>query len=203
MPTTKLSHPELISKSAAVTGTYNTELFNRMLSLIPTPEFYTELHERYASNFAGSLKGDPEKIKACEEDRQLIDQNLSLLLGLAKVVTAKDPSLQEAFGINHSAERTTASAAVLERPKDLRVSFDKTGHPEVSITRMTNAKGYEVWACDADPSLEENWKLVVWSTKCQKIPITGLDRTKLNWLRIRGKRGGTVGPWSNPITLNP
>lgn len=202
MPTSKLSHPEVISKSAAVNATYNTEMFNRMLSLIPTPQFYSELHERYAANFAGSLKGDPEKIKACEADRQLIDQNIALLLGLAKVITAKDPSLQEAFGLNHSAERTAASAP-LERPRDFRVRFDKTGHPEASVTKIMSAKGYEIWACDADPSLEENWKLVVWSTKCLKIPITGLDRTKLNWLRIRGKRGDTVGPWSNPISLSP
>ncbi|WP_085814543.1 hypothetical protein [Geoanaerobacter pelophilus] len=203
MPTSKLSHPELISKSAAMNATYNTEMFNRMLSLIPTPEFYSELHERYATNFAGSLKGDPEKTKACEEDRQLIDQNLGLLLGLAKVITAKDPSIQEAFGLNHSADRTVASAAVLERPKDFRVSFDKKGHPEVSIAKILGAKGYEVWACDADPGLEGNWRLLVWSTKCQRIPISGLNRTQLNWLRIRGKRGDMAGPWSNPISLQP
>lgn len=203
MPTTKLSHPELISKSAAINGSYNTNIFNRMVSLIPSPQFYSELHERYAANFAAFLQGDAEKIKACEEDRQLIDQNLSLLLALAKVITAKDPSLQEAFGLNHSAERTATSAASLERPKDLRISFDKNGHPEVSVTRMANAKGYEVWVCDGDPTLEQNWRLLVWSTKCQKIPITGVNRTQINWLRIRGKRGDAVGPWSNPISLNP
>ncbi|ACH40977.1 MAG: hypothetical protein ACD_55C00166G0002 [uncultured bacterium] len=202
MPTTKLSLPELLSKSAAMNATFNTEMFNRLLSLIPTPAFYSELHERYATNFAGYLRGDPEKIKACEEDRQLIDQNLSLLLGLAKVVTAKDPSLQEAFGLNPSAERATVSAT-LERAKDFRVSFDPKGHPAASVTKIMGARGYEIWACDGDPSLEENWRLVVWSTKCLKIPIIGVDRTKLNWLRIRGKRGETAGPWSNPIPLNP
>lgn len=203
MPVSKLSHTELITKSAAVSVTYNREMFDYLLSLIPTPDFYSELHERYEASFAGSLKGDPEKIKACEADRQLIDQNLSILLGLAKVVTAKDPSVMESFGLNRPAEKTAASAAVLERPKEFRVSFDKKGHPQVSLTKIMGAKGYEVWACAADPGLEENWRLVEWSTKCQSIPITGLDRTQLNWLRIRGKRGDTVGPWSNPISLYP
>lgn len=203
MPLSKLSHPELISKSVAMTGAYNKEMFDYLLSLIPTPDFYIEIHERYAASFADSLKGDPEKIKACEADRQLIDQNLTILLGLAKVVTAKDPSVLESFGLNRPGEKTAASAAFLERPKDCRVTFDKNGHPQVSLSKITGAKGYEVWACDADPSLEENWRLVEWSTKCQSIPITGLNRTQLNWLRIRGKRGDILGPWSDPISLNP
>lgn len=203
MPVSKLSHPELISKSAMVSANFNRETFEHMLSLLPTPDFYSELHERYETSFVGSLKGDPEKIKACEENRQLIAQNLSILMGLAKVVTMKDPSVLQALGLTLFTEKPVASRPVLQRPKAVRITFDKQGHPQATVTKVMGAKGYEIWACNADPSREENWRLLVWSTKCQKIDVPGLNRTVLNWLRVRGKRGDIVGPWSNPISLDP
>lgn len=203
MPVSKLSHPELISKTATVSANFKREMYEYMLSLLPTPDYFSELHERYEASFAGSLKGDPEKIKACEENRQLINQNLSILMGLAKVVTMKDPSVLEALGLNLFTEKPPTSTTALERPKEVRIGFDKKGHPQVTVTKVMGAKGYEIWASDADPSREENWRLLVWSTKCQKIDIPGLNRMLLNWLRVRGKRGDIVGPWSNPIRLDP
>lgn len=201
MPFNNLPHPEMITKSATVLQVLTPELYAYLLSLLPTPQSYGELHERYEASFAGSLKGDPEKAKACEADRKAINQDLAIILGLAKAVTHKDPTVIEKFPFSHATERTTA--ATLGESKDFRITFDKKGRPLAWVTRVAGAKGYEIWACEGDPGIEANWKLLVWSLTCQKIALPGLNRTKLNFLRIRGKRGNILGPWSNFVSVDP
>jgi len=203
MPFNSASHTEIISKSAAVTGALTPELYAYLISLLPTPHGFNDDHERLEASFTASLKGDSEKIKACEADRNTVNQNLTILLGLAKAVSVKDPTVLEKLGLGHVVERTTAAAALPGIPKDFRVTFDKEGRPVASLTKLSGAKGYEIWICDGDPSVEDNWRMLTWSTSCQKIPLPGMNRAKTNFLRIRGKRNNIVGPWSHYISVDP
>ena len=195
------SHTEIIAKSAVLIGGLTQEMFDYLISLIPTPGRHSEIHERFEASFAGSLKGDPEKVKACEVDRQVMNECLAILHGLVKAAAIKDPTLPEKLGIGRTAERT---ASTINDPKDFRITYDsKGGQAYASLTKLAGAKIYEIWVCDGDPSVEGNWRLLDSSNKCQKIPILGLNRTKTNFLKVRGKSGNIVGPWSYYLSIDP
>lgn len=198
------SHTEIIAKSAVLIGGLTQEMFDYLISLIPTPGRYSEIHERFEASFAGSLKGDPEKVKACEADRQVMNENLAILHWLVKAAAIKDPTLPEKLGIGRTAERASPTTPTISDPKDFRITFNsKGGQAYASLTKLAGAKIYEIWACDGDPSVDANWRLLDTSSKCQRIPIKGLNRSKTNFLKVRGKSGNIVGPWSYYISIDP
>ena len=205
MPFNHVSDPEMITKSAAVNESLTPEKYAYLLSLLPTPQSYSELHNRFEASYTAALsgKGDPEKVKACEADRNALNQCLAILLGVAKAVTVKDPTVPQALGLAHVLEKTAAPAAALTEPHDFKVIYDPKGQLVASVTRVPAAKGYQVWACEGDPNIEANWKLAASSTNCKGIVVPGLNRGKPNWLKIRAIRGNTVGPWSNYVALSP
>lgn len=123
--------PEMIAKSATVTEAFTPERYAYLLSLLPTPQSYSELHERYEASYAASLKGDPAKVKACEADRLAVNQDLSILLGVAKVVAVKDPKVPEALGLGSMNPKTAVSAVVLTDPRDFKVVYTRDGKPRV------------------------------------------------------------------------
>ena len=196
-----VNDPELIAKSAAMTEVFTPEIYARLVSLLPTPEGYAELHNRYEAGYPSALKGDPEKAKAFEADRKEVNTNLSLIFGLAKVVAVKDPTVPETLGLGHLPEKTAAAQVPLAGPRDFKVVYDPKGQLFASVTRVAGARGYQIWACDGDPSVEANWRLVASSAKCRGIAIMGLNRGKFNVLRIRAIRGRDAGPWSNWVSL--
>lgn len=196
------SHTEIIAKSVALIEGLNQEMFDYMISLLPTPGKYSEDHERFEASFAGSLKGDPEKIKACEADRQVMNENLAVLHLLVRAAAVKDPTLPEKLGIGRTAERT--ATMTIGEPRDFRIGFDsKGGQAYASLTKLAGAKIYEIWLCDGDPSIDANWRLLNSSSKCQRIPVPGLNRSKTNFLKVRGKNGNTVGLWSYYLRIDP
>lgn len=193
--------PEMIAKSAAVTVAFTPERYAYLLSLLPTPESYIELHNRFEGSYAASLKGDPAKVKACEADRLAINKNLSILLGVAKAAALNDPNVPEALGLGSLTGKTAAWAGALTEPHEFKVVYTPKGQIRGSVARVAGAKGYQIWLCDSDPNLEANWRLVASSPNCKGIAITGLNRGKPNWLKIRAMRGNNAGPWSNLVSL--
>jgi hypothetical protein len=201
MSFTNVPDPEMVVKSAAVTVAFTPEKYAHLISLLPTSQGYAALHERYEASYAAALKGDPEKVKACEADRQAVNKDLSILFGVAKVVAIVDPTVPEALGLGPITEKTSAPAGDLSEPTGFKVIYDPKGEITASMARVIGAKGYQLWGCDSDPSIEANWKMVASSTNCRKIVIPGLNRAKANWLKARAIRGKTVGPWSNIVFL--
>lgn len=195
---------ELIAKSATATKALTPELYQNLISLLPTPESCISDHDHCEACFTASLKGNPEDVKAFEAASQKVNQNLTILSLLAKAGSLKDPTVPQKFGFLQLLDKTSHAASTAPGDaRDFRISFDKEGRPHAWVARVQRAKGYEIWFCDGDPAIEENWKMLVWSTKCQKIPLSGLNRSKTNFLKIRGKRNDAAGPWSNYIRLNP
>lgn len=203
MPFENENDPEVIAKSATVSGAYTQHFYEHLVSLIPTPEGVTGRHNRLAAAYPDALQGDPEKIKAFEEDCKAVKTDLSLLFGLSKVVAVKDPTVQETLGFGRATAKTATVQAPLGHPKDFKVYYDRKGQPFGSVTKVPGAKGYQVWVCDGDPSIEANWRLHAASSSCKGILLLGLNRAKFNLLRIRPIRGREVGPWSNWISLDP
>ena len=175
-----------------------------LMSLLPTRESYAEDHDRLETSFAASLKGDPEKQKDCEANRKAVDQELSILLGLAKVLAVKDPTILEAFGSAH-ANTPPSAPPRLTAPKDFDLFYDrKTGHLFASATKVAGAKGYQIWGCDGDPKIDANWRLLTSSHRCRGIEVPGLDRSKTNYLKVRAVRGvNEFGPWSKLFQVDP
>lgn len=201
MPFKNESDPETIAKTAAVADAYTEELYQYLLTLIPTPQGYRDAHNRHKASYTESLTGGPDMVKACEADREAIDQQTALIQGVAKAFTGKDPKVPEILGLSHAADRTNSAAAILLVPHEFKVVYDPTGQLKASCSRVEGAKGYQVWACEGDPNSEENWRMLQASSTCRSIAINGLDRTKPNWLKIRATRGNQTGPWSNFVSL--
>lgn len=201
MPFNHEDDPEVIVQSAAVVKAFTPEIYAYLLSLLPTPGGYAELHNRYEAGYTGALRGDPEKVKAFEADRKAVITDLTVIFGLAKVVAVKDPTVQETLGVGHSTAKTAASPVALVVPRNFKLVYDRKGQLFASVERVVGARGYQIWACDGDPSIEANWRLVASASKCKGIAITGLNRGKFNLLRIRAMRGRDIGPWSNWVSL--
>lgn len=195
--------PELIAKSASVVQVFTPEYYNYLISLIPKPEEVQADHNSYATSYAGFLAGDAEKAKECQTHRNAVNQGLTILLGLAKAVTAKDPKVPEALRLAVLPNKVTSSKP-LAKPAGFKVTYTPEGQLVASVIKVESARGYQVWACDADPNIDSNWRMVASSSSCRGIQITGLDRGKSNWFKIRAMKGkGTAGPWSNFINLTP
>lgn len=202
MPYNEMGHPEVIAISAAVNGAFTPELYTYLLSLLPNPEAFAALTSRMEANYAGFLKGDPEKVKAFEADRKALDCELTQIRVLAKAAAIKDPKVPETLGLGPVTEKTAATGP-LGIPEGFKVVFDPTGHITALMKKVNGAKGYQVWGCDTEPSIEANWKLVASSPNCKGIVITGLNRGKFNVLKARAMRGNGAGPWSNWVSLDP
>jgi len=201
MPFNNASDPEMIAKSAVVAKEFTPEKYAYLLSLLPHPDAFSERHSRFEANYPAALTGDPEKIKEFQADRKAVDSDLTLLVGLAKVLAAKDPSVSESLGLGRLAERTAAAPVALSEPHGFRVAYDPKGHLIASVARVPGAKAYEVWVCDGDTSIESNWRLAASSFTCKSIVVTGVNRAKSNVLKIRGVSGTGPGPWSKWVSL--
>jgi hypothetical protein len=202
MPNNHVTDSEMIPKSAAVVEVFTPEMHAYILSLIPTSDSYRELHNQYETSYTTALKGTPEDVKACEALRDAINQNLTILQGVAKVAAIKDPTLPEKLRLTHIIEKT-ATPTVLTDPRDFKVIYDRKGQIIASVARVLGAKGYQVWVCDDDPNVQANWRLAASSPTCKNIVIPGINRAKNNWLKVRAMRGNGAGPWSNCVTLSP
>ncbi|WP_136513830.1 hypothetical protein [Geomonas edaphica] len=203
MPFNDLSNHELIIKSAATLEALPPDKWAYLMSLFSPRERYAENHERLEASFAASLKGDPEKQKECDAIRKAVEQEMTILFGVAKLLAVKDPTILESLG---SAHTSTPSAQLhLIAPKDFDLSYDrKTGHLIASATKVATAKGYQIWGCDGDPKVEANWRLLTASHRCRGIEVPGVDRSKTNYLKMRAVRGANeFGPWSKLSQLDP
>lgn len=203
MPINDLSDAEMIAESAAVAEAFTPEMYAYLLSLLPTPQAFAELSSRLEANYPAALKGDPEKVKAFEADRNAMNCDLSLIRGLAKVVAVKDATVPESLGLGRVPQKKAAAMAPLTNPQGFKVVFDRHGQLFASVTKVPGAKGYQIWLCEAEPGIEANWKLFSSGTRCRRMPIPGLIRRNLTMLKVRAMRGHVSGPWSNFISLDP
>ncbi len=201
MPHNNIPHPEMVAKSEEVRQVMTPEWYARLISLIPDPDRYLQIHNRFEGSVTESFKGDPQKVKECEEARHELNVALSVIMGVSKAVSILDPTVNEKLGGTH--QKSSPAGAPLAAAKDLRIFFDKDGQPYCSLSKLIGSKGYDVWFCQGEPGIESNWKWLTWSTLCKKIYLQGLNRTLPNYLKVRGKRGNEIGPWSNMVILPP
>ncbi|MBJ6800957.1 hypothetical protein [Geomonas propionica] len=201
MPHNNLPHPDMITKSEETRQILTPDLYAYMISLIPTPERYAELHKRFEDSVTGFFKGDPAMVKECEDARDELNKAWSVVHGVSKAVSPIDPTVQQKFGA--AKHKASTNSPALTAAKDLKVQYDKNGRPHCSVSKLPGARGYDLWFCEEEPGIESNWNFFEWSSNCQGISLAGLNRTKTNYLKIRGKRGNTLGPWSNMVVLPP
>lgn len=199
------STPDLIAKSATVVQAFTEELYAYLVSLLPTPGSVRENHDLITASYTAYLAGDADKAQECEIHRQAVNQNLSILVGLAKAVVPKDPKVPEALGVGAFTARAATSSAALLKPEAFKVFFNQEGQRIGSCSGVKGAKGYQIWGCDeGDPAVQASWKLVAASPSCRGIVIIGLNPAKAAWVKIRAMRGnGEAGPWSSIVYLNP
>ncbi|QWV93287.1 hypothetical protein KP004_19305 [Geomonas oryzisoli] len=201
MPFNDVSDPELITHSAAMVVAFTPEVYAYLMSLFPTPESYAELHARLERGYPGFLKGEPEGVKAFEEDREAVKQFLNMLSGLARSAAIKDPTMPQKLGLVRLPAKNPSKKVILTQPHGFRIIYDALGNLFATVSKVQGAKGYQVWLCEGDPNVEGNWKLITSATNSRDIMLPNINRTTNNWLRIRAIRGRVTGPWSNFVSL--
>jgi len=203
MPHGKADDRELIARNEQLTKLMTPELHAYLLSLIPSPAQVTDVNNRHQGSFTASLKGLPEDIKECEADREASRKLQNLLHRLGKALATVDPNVPKMLGIEQAPEKLSSAAAVLSAPQDFKVVFNPKGQLVASVARVPGAKAYEVWGCEGDPMVEDNWKRLAESFNCKGILIAGYDRSKLIWLKTRAIDSNRPGLWSNVVTIEP
>lgn len=203
MPYNDANDPELIALSAAMLAAFTPEIYAYMISLFPTPDAYAELHAKMEAGYTPFLKGDPEGVKAFEESRGGIKVFLTMLNGLARTAAIKDPTVPQKLGVGHQPTRNPNNHVTLAQAHGFKAFYDPKGNIFATVSKVSGAKGYQVWVCEGDPNNEANWKLAASATNSRRILLAGINRSANNWLRIRAMRGTDAGPWSNFITLKP
>lgn len=203
MPYDDTNDPDLITLSEAVLQAYTPEMYNHMISLLPTPEIYAATHGQFANGYPAYLKGDPDGIKAFEEARNTIKQFLMMLSGLSKTAAIKDPTVPERLPLSQTHTKGTGNNTSLTAARDFKAYYDRKGNIYATFPKIPGSKGYQIWLCEGDPNVEGNWRLLTSSTNSRKVLLPTLNRTQNNWLKVRGMRGTEAGPWSNLVSIAP
>lgn len=202
MPYDDTNDPELIILSEAVLQAFTPEVYNHIISLLPTPEAYAVTHGQLTSGYTAFLKGDPDGVKAFESNRSAIKEFLAMLSGLAKTAAIKDPTVPERLRLNQVRAKSGGISVPLTAPCNFTISYDRNGCLYIRFSKVKGAKGYQIWICEGEPSVEANWRLATSLTNSKKTAAPALDRTKNNWLKVRAMRGVEVGPWSSLVLVS-
>ena len=198
----KTTDAEMLPKAVAVTKTYTDEMHSYLLSLFTTPARYREAAERFQASYNAALDRNPEKMAACEADRQNLDRHHSVLIGMVKAASLLDPSVQEKLGVGILPVSPVTGSHSLVKPDKFKMVFgSNSGEMIGSVASMKSARMIEIWGCIGDPNDEGNWKLMAAWPNCTGIKVTGLVPGTKYWFRARGVRSGEFGPWSSYLTL--
>ena len=131
MPLRNDSNPEVISKSAAMAVAFTPAAYEHIVSLLPRPDSYAELHNRLEKGYPGVLRGDPEMLKVFEADLKAVTTAFTMIHGVAKVVAVKDPAILDILGLAHLHEKTASAAVSLGTPQGVKAVFDPTGPKDI------------------------------------------------------------------------
>ena len=199
----KFTDSERISKSCAMARLYTDSVHEQLVSLLTTPLRFKEATDRFQASHNALQAGDTVLGATCEADRKELDRQFSLLNGMAKVAAITDANVPEKLGLLTLVPKTTAAAVVaLAKPGDFRMSHGQnSGEMIAKVQYMKSIKNFEVWGCEGDPNVEQNWRLLAASPYCKGVEVKGLTPGTKYWFRIRAVRKGQEGPWSNYIAL--
>jgi len=198
----KIPDSEMLPKSSAVSKAFTDETHKYLLSLLTNPGRYKAASDLFHASYNAVMEGDTEQIGPCEEHRKNLDREHALLLGLAKLAALQDPSIPEKLGLGQLGVKTVAVATAIPKPSNFRLAHSmNNGEMTGSVSSIKGVRMFEIWGCEGDPNLEQNWRLMAASPNCQRIAIKGLTPGTKYWFRVRAVRGNETGPWSNYITL--
>lgn len=198
----KTPDAEMLPKSVAITKVYNEELQSYLLSLFTTPERYRNATERFQASYNAAMDQAPENVAACEADRQDLNRQHAVLMGMVKAASQLDPSVVDKFKLSGSPASHAAASQPLLKPDRFKMMHgSNSGEMTGSIASIKGARMIEIWGGIGDPNDEANWKLLAASPNCTGIKVTGLVPGTKYWFRVRAIRTGEAGPWSNYLTL--
>jgi hypothetical protein len=107
------------------------------------------------------------------------------------------------FDLRQPHVRSSATAEPPAAPTGLRVSHGaQSGTLDISVDRQPNASAYEVQFNETDASATSpSWLHGTVSGSCRHIPLEGLRRGQILWLRVRVIVGTVKGLWSAPVEV--
>jgi hypothetical protein len=198
-----LSDTEVIPRTGAVLANLANDpnLYNYILSLLPTQAHLQEAHDRHQESFSAALTGASDKVMQRTTDRRLVNRRFSAFAALVQLAALEDPDLPARLSLD-SKERASSPTPALTAPGNFKVWHGEAhGTMHAKCSSVKTAKSFLMEICEGDPTIEENWKFGAVSSTCTAIFIEGLVPGRVYSFRVRAIRSSGPGPWSSYITL--
>lgn len=186
---------------AALTG--NANFPEPWPAQVPSLAQITDALNTYRAAYHAALTRDTSKISQRNAARQTLTDLLKRLAPYLEAIAQGNPDVLATSGYDLRHDTTRGgNNTVPEAPSDFRVSHGQlSGTLDVHTAKLPGAGSYEVHLSQGDPSVEANWKLVITSTICNHIPLSGLTPGQTYWLRLRAINSLGAGVWTAPVSV--
>jgi hypothetical protein len=168
----------------------------------PTLQELKDSFSKYKDLFHAAENGDRVKLEQRNLARKTTEGDFSNY-GHFLVTSGKDTYylLDVGFSVKQpSAKKNTANASQVP-PEDVKVKHGEVpGKFWLRCRRNYGAAMYGVEVTE-DPSVESNWSLAGYYTRCSRMEVSGLESGKKYYFRVRNIGGNGPGPWSELVSL--
>ncbi|HBG04508.1 MAG: hypothetical protein A2075_07065 [Geobacteraceae bacterium GWC2_58_44] len=178
-------------------------LYQSLLSLLPTQRELAEIHERHKSLYNEVLGGDSGKAAQLDEERKELNRRFSMFIGMVKLAAPGDPTLPQKLGLAPQKAKKSKATALPTWPGNFQMQQHRTEHGVFTgkCNPVPRARGFEMGACEGDPTIESNWRYAAMAVCASKLEVRGLIPGTVYSFRVRAVGANGPGPWSSFVTL--
>jgi hypothetical protein len=200
-----LNDSEIISTTAAIVVAMAKDptLYEYVLSRLPTQSQLQEIHDLFTGNYSAVLAGNSEKIHDRDLNRDELNRKFAAFVGMVKLAAEFDPSLPQRLAIPQPPPKKKSHSSIhLVALSNFKVQHgEEHGVIIGKASGLRGARGFEIWGCQGDPTVEQNWRYMALSTKASRMEVRGLIPGTLYSFRARAIGPNGPGPWSSYATL--
>lgn len=200
-----ITDPEAIRVTGAIVNALakDPSIFDKLMSLMPKFDLLRDVHEGFQAKFYAAQGGGIEEVMACEAQRELLNKVFGTFAGIVRATSDDDPSVAKLLGLHQPPPiKRSSSAQPLTSPTNPKLWHgDEHGIIFAKVTPSKGSRIIEIYICEGDPSVEENWKYYTGSARASRMEIRGLVPGTLYWFRFRSIGSAGHSPWSNYVSL--
>jgi hypothetical protein len=154
------------------------------------------------TSYSGALGGSFDMKKQRDRDLDALSAQLTTLATYYETAGVHNPD----YLLNTGFEEAAVQKKGIVRPLEAVSSLDlwHGSHPGLvyaKVPQVPQAKGYEIYFTDSDPTVEQNWKFQGTHFTCSKMEVGGLDGGKVYSFKIRAANKNDKGPFSPVGTI--
>jgi hypothetical protein len=205
----RMGHNEILTMTepfvnALVEVAPNTPALNPWPSCVPTPPDLKTSFDTFRESNQAAQSGHHLHIAQRNDLRLKYNSEFTDVRDFVLLAARKDPSLivKTQMDLWKTSAATVVSQTRSFAPKNLSLKHGPDhGLIIASTASVPKAKSFELHMCEADPTVEENWKFLATYPRCSKMEVRNLQPGKLYYFRVRAVLPTGYGPWSANATL--